>query len=69
MPADLDGAHGVTVSPRGDYWYVSLAHGTPFGKVWKFATGSDTLVDSVTVGLFPASMAVTPDGSSLFVVN
>ena len=69
MPADLDGAHGVTVSPRGDYWYVSLAHGTPFGKVWKFTTGSDTLVDSATVGLFPASMAVTPDGSSLFVVN
>jgi DNA-binding beta-propeller fold protein YncE len=69
MPADLDGAHGLIVSPQGDYWYVSLAHGTPFGKVWKFAAGSDTLVDSATVGLFPASMAVTPDGSSLFVVN
>jgi len=69
MPADLDGAHGLTVSPRGDYWYVSLAHGTPFGKVWKFATGADTLVDSLTVGSFPASMALTPDGSGLFVVN
>ncbi|HSM17250.1 MAG TPA: YncE family protein [Gemmatimonadales bacterium] len=69
MPADLDGAHGLTVSPRGDYWFVSLAHGTPFGKVWKFATGVDTLVDSLTVGSFPASMALTPDGSGLFVVN
>ncbi len=69
MPADLDGAHGLAVSPRGDFWYVSLAHGTPFGKVWKFATGVDTLVDSVTVGLFPASMALTPDGSGLFLVN
>jgi len=69
MPADIDGAHGLAVSPRGDYWYVSLAHGTPFGKVWKFATGVDTLVDSLTVGSFPASMALTPDGSGLFVVN
>lgn len=69
MPADLDGAHGLAVSPRGDYWYISLAHGTPFGKVWKFAAGVDTLVDSVTVGSFPASMALTPDGSGLFVVN
>ena len=23
MPADLDGAHGLAVSPRGDYWYIS----------------------------------------------
>jgi DNA-binding beta-propeller fold protein YncE len=53
-PADIDGAHGVTVSPDGLYWYVSVAHGTPFGEVWKYT---------------PATMAVTPDGLSLFVVN
>ncbi len=69
MPADLDGAHGVAVSPTGEHWYVSLAHGTPFGKIWKFAAGADTLIDSLTVGLFPASMAVTPDGTGLFAVN
>lgn len=69
MPADLDGAHGMTVSPSGDYWYVSLAHGTPYGKVWKFSTGDDELIDSTTVGLFPATMAPTPDGSMLFTVN
>ncbi len=69
MPADVDGAHGMTVAPSGQHWYVSLAHGTPFGKIWKFTTGTDQLVDTATVGLFPASMAVTPDGSMLFAVN
>ena len=69
MPTDLDGAHGMTVSPSGQHWYVSLAHGTPFGKIWKFTTGSDRLVDTATVGLFPATMAITPDGSMLFAVN
>lgn len=69
MPADLDGAHGVRVSPGGRYVYVSLAHGTPFGRLWKLSTASGVLVDSVTVGLFPATIAVTPDGSMGFVVN
>jgi DNA-binding beta-propeller fold protein YncE len=68
-PADIDGAHGVTVSPDGLYWYVSVAHGTPFGEVWKYTAGSDQLVGKAPVGMFPATMAVTPDGLSLFVVN
>lgn len=68
-PADLDGAHGLTVSPAGDYWYVSLAHGTPYGMVWQFRTGSDEFVDSTTVGLFPATMGISADGSMLFAVN
>ncbi len=69
MIADLDGPHGITVSPDGQHWYVSLAHGTPFGTVWKFAAGPDTLVGRVGLGLFPASMATTLDGRFLFVVN
>ncbi len=69
MPADLDGPHGLTVSPDGRYWYVSLAHGTPFGRVWKFTTGHDELVDTATAGLFPASMALMPDGGMLLAVN
>ncbi len=69
MPADLDGAHGIRVSPDGRYVYVSLAHGTPFGRLWKLSTASGVLVDSLTVGLFPATIAVTPDASMGFVVN
>ena len=68
-PADLDGAHGLTVSPAGDYWYVTLAHGTPYGKVCQFRTGTDEFVDSTTVGLFPATMGISADGSMLFTVN
>jgi DNA-binding beta-propeller fold protein YncE len=69
MPADLDGAHGLSISPDGRHWYLSTAHGTPFGRVWKFTTGSDHLVDSATAGLFPATMGITPDGGMLFAVN
>ncbi|MBT3959954.1 MAG: YncE family protein [Gemmatimonadales bacterium] len=68
-PMDLDGAHGITVSPSGEHWYVSIAHGQPYGQVWKMETATDAFVDSAVVGLFPATMSMTPDGSSLFVVN
>jgi DNA-binding beta-propeller fold protein YncE len=68
-PTDLDGAHGVTVSPAGDYWYVTLAHGTPYGMVWQYRTGTDEFIDSTTVGLFPATMGISADGSMLFAVN
>ncbi len=69
LPVDIDGAHGIAVAPDGRYWYVSLAHGLPYGQVWRMAAGPDTLVDSVTVGLFPATIGLTPDGSGLFVAN
>jgi len=69
MPADLDGAHGVRVSPNGRRVFVSLAHGTPFGKLWSYDTANGELADSVSVGLFPATIAVTPDGGMGFVAN
>ena len=68
-PADIDGAHGIAVSPTGTHWYVSIAHGQPYGQVWQMETETDRFVDSAYVGLFPATMSMTPDGSSLFVVN
>ena len=68
-PTDLDGAHGLIVSPDGAHWYVSIAHGQPYGQVWKMESGSDRLVDSTTVGLFPATLALTPDGAMLYAVN
>jgi DNA-binding beta-propeller fold protein YncE len=69
MPADVDGPHGLTVSPDGSSWFVSLAHGTPYGRVWKYVAGADTAAGRVELGLFPASMATTPDGQFLYVVN
>ena len=38
-PADVAGPHNVAVSPDGRYWYVSIAHGQPFGSIWKFTGG------------------------------
>jgi DNA-binding beta-propeller fold protein YncE len=69
IPADLDGAHGVSVSPDGRYWYLTTAHGTPWGRLWKYKTGSDSLVAGIELGLFPATIGVSPDGATAYVVN
>lgn len=68
-PADIDGPHGITVSPDGRYWFLTLAHGRPFGSVWKFDAEADTVVGRTELGLFPATMGITPDGTFLFAVN
>lgn len=69
MPNDLDGPHGVVVSPDKQFYYVSLGHGRPFGSVWKYATKDDTVVGRVQLGYFPATMDISPDGTFLYVVN
>jgi len=68
-PTDADGPHGIAVSPDGRYWYTTTAHGAPFGYLWKYATGSDSLVGRVMLGNFPATMQLTPDGAFVYVVN
>jgi DNA-binding beta-propeller fold protein YncE len=69
MPADVDGPHGVAVSPDGKYYYVSTAHGTPYGYLWKYALANDSLIGRVMLGNFPATVQVTPDGAFAYVVN
>ena len=69
MPGDIDGAHGISVSPDGEFWYVTIAHGTPQGFLWKFHAGPDTLVGRTKLGLFPATMGITPDGQFLLAAN
>lgn len=69
MPADVDGPHGVAVSPDGKYYYVSTAHGTPYGFLWKYALANDSLAGRVMLGNFPATVQVTPDGEFAYVVN
>ena len=34
MPIDIDGPHGIAVSPDRQFYYVSISHGRPFGSVW-----------------------------------
>jgi DNA-binding beta-propeller fold protein YncE len=69
MPADVDGPHGVAVSPDGRWYYVSTAHGTPFGFLWKYALADDSLAGRVMLGNFPATTQITPDGAFAYVVN
>ncbi|MEZ5315814.1 MAG: YncE family protein [Vicinamibacterales bacterium] len=68
-PNEIEGPHGIAVHPDGRSWFVSLAHGNPNGWVYKFETGSDAFVDRVEVGLFPATMDVSPATGLLYVVN
>ena len=68
-PAEIEGPHGITVGPEGKYWYLSMAHGNPYGTLYKFKTGSDDLVGQTQLGLFPASMQISPATGLLYCVN
>ena len=69
MPIDIDGPHGIVISPDRQFFYVSIAHGRPFGTVWKYSTKDNLPAGKTTLGLFPATLDVTPDGNFLYVVN
>ena len=69
MPSDIDGPHNITVSPDGKSYYVTIAHGTPYGSLWKLNYPGDSLVGRAQVELFPTTITVTPDGQFAFVAN
>jgi DNA-binding beta-propeller fold protein YncE len=66
---DIDGPHGVAVAPDKQHYYVSLGHGRPFGTLWKYEAKSGKVLGKVTLGNFPATLDVSPDGTFLYVVN
>ena len=68
-PTEVEGPHGITVDPSGDFWYVTLAHGNPFGKLIKYSTKDNTIIDETTLGLFPASMEVSKVTGFIYCVN
>jgi len=47
MPTDVDGPHGLAISPDGKWYYVSTAHGAPFGYLWKLSTANDSVAGKV----------------------
>lgn len=69
MPTDIDGPHNIAVSPDGRSYYITVAHGTPFGSLWKLAVAGDSLVGRAQVELFPTTIGLTPDGQFAFVAN
>ena len=68
-PMDPDGPHGVALSPDGRHYFVTTAHGVPFGYLWKLDARTNEVVGRVELGNFPASLQVTPDGGFVYVVN
>jgi len=68
-PAEIEGPHGINVSPDGKYWYLSVAHGNPFGTLYKYATETNKVVGTVLLGLFPASLQVSTATGLLYCVN
>src|ERR1043165_7990576 len=69
MPVDIDGPHGIVISPDRRFYYVSIAHGRPFGTVWKYSTKDDSVLGKTTLGNFPATVDISPDGNFLFGLN
>ena len=68
-PADPDGPHGVAVAPDGAHYYVTTGHGVPYGYIWKHRTSDDATLGRAELGMFPASLQVSPDGAYAYVVN
>lgn len=68
-PTEIEGPHGITVDPNGRYWYVSIAHGFPYGSVHKYRTGSDDWLGNVTLGMFPATLSVAETTGLMYVAN
>ena len=68
FPTEIDGPHGLAVDPDGERWYVTLAHGNPFGVVVAYSTATNRPAGSAELGFFPATMQVTPAGL-LFAAN
>jgi DNA-binding beta-propeller fold protein YncE len=66
---DPDGPHGLAVSPDREHYYVSTAHGTPYGSFWKLRARDNAVVGRVQLGNFPATAQLTPEGHLAFVVN
>ncbi len=67
------GPDGVLVSPSGKTLYVSDNGGpeaTTYGDtVWVVNTATHAVTGSITVGTEPGAMAISPNGSTLYVAN
>ncbi len=68
-PTENEGPHGLTISPDGEYWFVTIAHGNPYGQLWKYTTADNQLVGRTELGMFPASMEISSKTGFLYVVN
>ena len=69
MPADIDGPHNITVSADQQSYYITIAHGVPYGTLWRLDAATDTVIGRAQVELFPTTITLTPDGEWAWVAN
>lgn len=69
QPTEVEGPHGLTVGLDGRHWYLSIAHGKPFGLLYKYRVDTDELVGECELGMFPATMQISPATGLLYCVN
>lgn len=69
FPSDIEGPHGVIPSADGGSFFVSLAHGRPFGFLQQIDLASARPLGIVELGMFPATVDRAPQGDFLWVVN
>jgi len=69
MPMDINGPHGIAVSPDKKFVYVAVGHGRPDGTAWKLNAATGDVIRYTSLGLFPATTDISSDGTFLFVAN
>lgn len=66
---EIEGPHGLTVGLDGKHWYLSMAHGQPFGILYKYETATNKLVGRTELGMFPATMQISKASQLLYCAN
>ena len=69
FPTETEGPHGIGVDPSGDYWFVSLGHGIPYGHLYKYEIGTDRKIARTELGMFPATLDISKATGWVYVVN
>lgn len=67
-PADIEGPHGVVAAADGRTFYVSLAHGMPFGSLQQIDLETGEPLGQVELGMFPATVD-RGLGGLIYVIN
>lgn len=68
-PPEIDGPHNLTVAPDHKSYYVSVAHGTPAGALWRLDARTHEVIGIAPAEQYPTTIALTPDGEFAFVAN
>lgn len=63
-----EGPHGVVLAPDGKSFFVSLAHGRPFGYLQRIDMESGKPIGLVQLGMFPATVDLGA-GGLIYVIN